>query len=446
MEMRQAAASLMTLGALLAGYATTALAQRAGPGGSTSVTIPASSVAKPGDAGLRSHTNVRILSFPGEFNGVPQAAGPPFPGYFYEDPASIACIYDLVTPVGGCNANVVTQNPSGGARAIAVVDSYDDPNAFTDLQSFSAQFGVKAITPSSFIVVYAPPGSTTGPIPGSCTGTASQPPVDPTGGWEVEESLDIEWAHSMAPGATLYLVEAQSDYNQDLYCAETIASQLVAKAGGGEVSNSWGTGEYSAEAADDIFFKARGVVYFASAGDSPGPIYPSVSPNVVSVGGTSLTTNPYWGNFELENTWQDGGGGPSVYEPRPGYQDGIRYIVGSQRGTPDVAADANPNSGVWVLDNFPIPDFGGETYCGVAPCWLIVGGTSLSSPMWAGIVNAAGRFSGSSREELTRLYQDRNAEFNDITYGTCGPYVGYLAFPGWDFCSGLGSPATYNGK
>jgi len=120
--------------------------------------------------------------------------------------------------------------------------------------------------------------------------------------------------------------------------------------------------------------------------------------------------------------------------------------VGSQRGTPDVAADANPNSGVWVLDNFPIPDFGGETYCGVAPCWLIVGGTSLSSPMWAGIVNAAGRFSGSSREELTRLYQDRNAEFNDITYGTCGPYVGYLAFPGWDFCSGLGSPATYNGK
>ncbi len=443
MKMRRSAASLVTIGTLLAGCATAALAQRPGPGGTTSVTIPASSVAKPADTGVLAHTNVRILTFPGEFNGEPQTAGPPYSGYFYEDPASLACIYNLVTPVGGCNENVVTQNPLGGSRAIAVVDAYDDPNAFTDLQSFSTQFGVAAINPHSFKVVYAPLGGNT---VGSCTGPASEPAVDPTGGWEVEESLDIEYSHSMAPWAKLYLVEAQSESYADLMCAETVASKLVAREGGGEVSNSWGGGEWSGETAYDPVFTTRGVVYFASAGDSPGPIYPSVSPNVVSVGGTTLTTNPYVGNFELENTWQDAGGGPSAYESRPAFQDGIQNIVGSQRATPDVAAVANPNTGVWVLDNFVIPDFNNETYCDATPCWLIVGGTSVSSPIWAGIVNAAGRFSKSSDEELTRLYRARSEDFNDISYGTCGPYIGSFAVPGWDFCSGLGSPDTYRGK
>jgi kumamolisin len=439
---RHSTASLLTIATLVVGCATTALAQHLSPGG-TSVTIPVSSVAKPGDAGVRTHTNVRFLVVPGQSNAEPQAAGPPYPGFFYEDPASLACIYGFVKSEPGCNPNSVSLNPSGGSRAIAIVDAYDDPNAITDLQSFSTQFGVTPITSSSFRVVYAPLGGTT---PGSCTGSASEPPVDPTGGWEVEESLDIEYSHSMAPAATLYLVEAQSDSLLDLFCAETVASKLVAKAGGGEVSNSWGTGEFSGETAGDSTFTTRGVVYFASAGDSPGPIYPSVSPNVVSVGGTTLTANPYVGNFELENTWQDGGGGPSVYEPRPAYQNGIRNIVGSQRGTPDVAADANPNTGVWVLDNFPIPDAGGETYCDATPCWLIVGGTSVSSPLWAGIVNAAGSFSASSSDELTRLYADRGGDFTDISYGNCGPYIGYFAVPGWDFCSGIGSPDSYRGK
>ena len=443
MRMRRSAASLLAIGTLLGGCANAALAQRIEPGGHTSVTIPASSVARPGDAGVRAHTNIRLLSFPGEFSEAPQTAGPPYSGYFYEDPASLACIYNLVTPVGGCNENVVTQNPLGGSRAIAIVDAYDDPNAFTDLQSFSTQFGVAAINPHSFKVVYAPTGGAT---PGSCTGPATEPAVDPTGGWEIEESLDIEYSHSMAPWAKLYLVEAQSESYADLLCAETVASKLVAKEGGGEVSNSWGGGEFAAETTLDSVFTTRGVVYFASAGDSPGPIYPSVSPNVVSVGGTTLTTNPYTGSFELENTWQDGGGGSSAYESRPAYQDGIQSIVGSQRGSPDISAVANPNTGVWVLDNFLVPDLGNETGCDGTPCWYIVGGTSVASPVIAGIVNAAGSFAGSSSDELTRLYKDRSADFNDITYGNCGPYIGFFAAPGWDFCSGLGSPSTYKGK
>jgi kumamolisin len=430
MKMRNATASLPMIATLLAGCASTGLAQSASPGGSTSVTIPASSIANSLDAGVRAHTNIRILGSPGIFNGAPQTYGPPFSGYFYEDPASIACIYKLQRAVPGCNPNVASSNPTGGARAIAIVDAYDDPNASADLAAFSTQFGVS--TPS-FTVVYAPPGGTT---PGSCSGAATEPLVDPTGGWEVEESLDIEYAHAMAPEATLYLVEAQSNYNTDLLCAVTVASNLVHAAGGGEVSMSWGEGEFLGETTIDPVFTTRNVVYFASTGDSPGTSWPSVSPNIVAVGGTSLDTNPITGNFISETVWQDAGGGPSAYESRPTYQNGIHYIVGSQRGVPDVAADANPYTGVWVLDTLV---FGPGT-------WYIVGGTSVSSPTWAGIVNAAGSFSASTNVELTKLYRNRNQGFTDITLGSCGPYIGYFALFGWDFCTGLGSPESYKGK
>jgi len=415
-----------------------AMAQSSRSGGST-VIRPASSISKPLDAGTRAHTNVQFVVPQKDPQEQPQVSGPPYPGYFYEDPASIACIYKLVTPQPGCNPNVVTTNPSGGGRAIAIVDAYDDPSAVADEAAFSSQFGLAA---GNFQVVYAPFG---GLAPGSCTGTATQPPADPTGGWEIEESLDIEWAHSMAPNATVYLVEAQSNSFSDLFCAVTIAGNLVKAAGGGEASMSWGGGEFPGETAGDSVFTTHGVVYFASAGDSPGPIYPSTSPNVVSVGGTTLSTNSVTGSFINENVWQDAGGGPSAVEPRPPYQNSVRSIVGSQRGTPDIASDANPNTGVWVLDNFVVPDFG-STYCGFTPCWLIVGGTSVASPTWAGIVNAAGKFSHSSSAELSRLYGDDDGDFNGIVLGTCGPYLGYFASSDWNFCGGLGSPSSYKGK
>jgi hypothetical protein len=109
--------------------------------------------------------------------------------------------------------------------------------------------------------------------------------------------------------------------------------------------------------------------------------------------------------------------------------------------------DANPATGVWVLDDFVIPEFG-TTFCGAAglpptPCWLIVGGTSVSSPALAGIVNAAGNFAASSTSELTTLYGDGAGDFNNIKTGSCGPYMGYSASNSWTFCNGLGSPNGY---
>jgi subtilase family serine protease len=367
--------------------------------------------------------------------GTPDRNGPPFgPGLFYETPASIACIYGFQPPVAGCNPYTTEADPVGGGKAIAIVDAYDNPNALADFQVFNAQFGVTPVTPASFVVVYAPRGGAT---PGSCKNDAPPKPPPAAGtGWDIEASLDVQWAHAMAPLATLYLIEAQSNSFADLFCAVSFAGTLLStRYNGGEISMSWGGGEFPAETAADPVFTAPGVVYFASTGDAPGTQYPSVSPNVVAVGGTTLSRNPVTGNFIFENAWQDTGDGISRFESRPAYQSGIAALV-DKRGVPDVAADANPSTGVWVFNS---------SFVGI-PAWFVVGGTSVASPMWAGIANAAGSFSPSSAAELTKLYGDPPPDFNDITVGVCGPFGGYMAAAGWDLCTGLGGPNTYTGK
>jgi len=381
--------------------------------------IPMSNVESLADLGLKAHTNMRVFVPEGY---KPQAGAPPFAGYFYETPASAACLYGLVpTQSPDCNPNVVTDNPRGGGGAIAIVDAFDDPTAEADLEYFSAQFGLEK---PRFKVVYA---------------SGTQPPQDPTGGWELEESLDIEWAHAMAPHAKIYLVEAASNSFEDLLTAELVAGELVKKAGGGQVGNSWGGGEFPEEVLYDVFFTTPGVVYFAATGDGPGVIWPSTSPNVIAAGGTSISRNPFTGSFIAETAWDNTGGGVSEFETRPGYQDGIASIVGTARGVPDMSFDSNPNTGVWVYDGTPLEGFTG---------WWIVGGTSVATPSLAGIVNSAGKFRHSSYRELVTIYNhlgDGHA-FNDTTLGYCGPYAGYFSAEGWDPCTGVGSVNGKSGK
>jgi kumamolisin len=380
------------------------------------VTIPSSSTERNGDIGLRAHTNIKLFSPTG---GLPKvsaavASGPPFAGYLFETPASLACIYNLVHESAGCDPNKVTAVPTGGSTAVAIVDAYDDPGAAKDLAKFSKQFG---LPPATFQVVFA---------------TGTRPFNDP--GWEIEESLDVQWAHAMAPAAKLYLVEAASNSFYDLLTAETVAASIVANEGGGVVSNSWGGSEFADETGYDSFFSYPGVVYTASAGDGPGVLYPSASPNVVAVGGTTLSRSAT-GDYIFESAWNSTGGGLSQYESIPSYQKGVTKVVGSHRGVPDVSAEADPNSGIWVLDS----GNGG---------WYIVGGTSASSPIWAGIVSAAGNNSGSSEAELTTIYKSRSntQHFNDIKSGVCGPWNGNLTEPGYDLCTGVGSPVGYGAK
>ena len=144
----------------------------------------------------------------------------PGPSYFYETPASLGCVYRLTSVSSaqiGCNPTDATLlNPSGGAKAIAIVDAYDYPTALSDLQIFSAQFGLTAPTTANFQVVYA---------------TGTQPRAD--SGWGLEAALDIEWAHAMAPQSKIYLVEAASNSFADLLTAVSVASNLVTQAGGG---------------------------------------------------------------------------------------------------------------------------------------------------------------------------------------------------------------------
>jgi len=407
------------------------------------VVIPDSAIERAEDVGVRAQTPYRIfvpadrVQRGGEPNGlalpdVVAPAGPPFTGYAFETPASLACIYGLVTAVAGCNPNTFKTNPSGGSKAIGIVDAFDYPTAMTDLNKFSAQFGLPAVTSANFKVVFA--GGT-----GGCAG--SDPGNDP--GWEGEQALDIEMAHAMAPSAKIFLVEAASSLFSDLMVAEDCATKLVAAAGGGEISNSWGGSEYSTETSNDAHFVKAGIVYFASTGDSAGTQWPSVSTNVVAVGGTTLRRvngGTTFANFIAETAWEDGGGGLSTYEPRPSYQSVLP--AASHRLVPDVASNANPNTGVWVYDNNP------TNGC----CWYVYGGTSVSSPTWAGIVNRAGHFAASSSAELTTIYNTYNnatnypADYHDITAGFCSFYDGSGAGAKWDRCTGVGSPNGYVGK
>jgi kumamolisin len=206
------------------------------------VVIPQSSVPGPGDAGKRAHTNTRVFVPNGSTK--PQAAvarplvGPPVAGFFFETPASLACIYRLVPVTPGCDLNVVTTVSNRGSKVIAIVDAFDNPSALADLTLFSSQFGLPAPTAANLQVVYA---------------SGVQPANDT--GWALEEALDIEMAHAMAPNAKVILVEAASDSLADLIAAEDVASGLVAAAGGGEVSNSW-TGD---EFADQVALDSRGI-------------------------------------------------------------------------------------------------------------------------------------------------------------------------------------------
>ncbi|WP_051335543.1 S53 family peptidase [Methylocapsa acidiphila] len=381
-----------------------------------SIVIPNSSLVQADDKGLRMHTNVRFFVSSSAHAQSPAAYGPPYSGLNFETPASLACIYGLVTATAGCNPNTVSAVPNGGSRAIAIVDAYHYPNALSDLAYFSSRFGLPAPTAANFQVVFA---------------AGQQPAID--SGWELEMALDIEMAHATAPKAKIYLVEAASASLSDLLAAVDKAAQLVAAAGGGEVSMSWGGSEFNGQTAYDSHFSRSGVTFFASTGDSPGVQWPSSSANVVAVGGTSLSRQLGTMTFLHHASWADAGGGLSAYVARPAYQASVSGTVGSARGVPDIAAVADPSTGVWVYDS----GNGG---------WLVVGGTSVAAPLVAGIVNASGHFYASSALELQAIYQNsaaNAANFTAATTGYCGPQAAYTATTSWNLCLGVGSPKGF---
>ena len=146
---------------------------------------PPSSIERPEDVGVRMHTNYIIYAPGGQF--VPAAN----PGG--ETPASLGCVYGLVSnPLAGCPIATSTSLPTGGSGVIVIVDAYDYPSAAADLSTFSSEFGLPQ---ANFTVQY---------------GSGRKPSNGCNSGWQGEESLDIEWAHAMAPNAAIVLMEASS--------------------------------------------------------------------------------------------------------------------------------------------------------------------------------------------------------------------------------------------
>jgi subtilase family serine protease len=319
---------------------------------------------------------------------------------------------------------VAADNASGGSRAVGIVDAFHAPNVRIDLNAYSRQFGLPQTTAATFVIWYC------GATLASCN---QRTPPAYNADWEGEITLDVEMVHALAPHAKIILVEAKSNSNADLTVATQKAAQLVAASNGGQVSMSFGHTEFSGDfKGNNPLYTVNKVVFFASSGDDPSVSYPSAAPNVVSVGGTSVSRGKF-GNLIGESAWYDAGAGISIYQPRPSYQNGIASMVGTHRGTPDLAAMANPRTGAWVrLKNG----------------WYAFGGTSAASPLVAAIVNAAGHFKWTSLTELAYIYASRTTPgaYQDIVQGVCGPWTGYWSRAGWDHCTGNGAPRGLVGK
>lgn len=319
---------------------------------------------------------------------------------------------------------------NGAGQLIAIVDAYDDPRFVnssdpnfknSDLHKFDKQFGLP--DPPNFTKVAAD-GSNN--YPTTDPGDAQNPP----GGWETEEALDIEWAHAVAPAANIIVVEADSNSNEDLADAIDTARQFPAVS---VISMSFGGNPFN----QDYSVLAtpgghQGITFVASSGDDgiTGDA-PASAPTVVAVGGTNLTLNPD-NTWSGETGWSNSGGGIGIFAT-PDWQKA--YQGGGYRTTPDVAFVADPSTGVAVYDSF---NFGSNTP------WVVIGGTSVSAPCWAGLIaiadqgriqNGMGTLDGAS-ETLPILYALPASDFHDITSG----FNGASALPGYDLVTGRGSP------
>src|SRR6267378_5267172 len=328
-------------------------------------------------------TSTLILLSPGLI--IPQALASHVDGYAFPlnrvvSPASATVVgltpsqirhaygFDLLS----CSSS----NTCGSGQTVAIVDAFNDPNIQSDLNTFDSRFGLPTCTTSN----------------GCFTIAAPQGAPRTNRGWALEISLNVEWAHAIAPGANILLVEAVTNSFANLFSAVDYAS-----AHANQVSMSWGGSEFSSEASNDSHFQVSGVTFFASSGDGGhGLIYPSASPFVVSVGGTTLTLGS-GGNVVSETAWSGSGGGISAFENEPAYQ--TNYPIpntGGLRGNPDVSYDADPASGVAVFDS--LGDQGFKN-------WIQVGGTSAGSPQWAALnaIANAGRTSPLSSTTPTNV-------------------------------------------
>jgi hypothetical protein len=345
--------------------------------------------------------------------GVTAQAEPP--GY---GPSDLQSAYDLPSSAAGSGATV------------AIVDAGDNPTAEADLAVYRAQYGLPPCTTASGCFEKVNQEGQRGHYPPEICSPF-------TGGcWPIEESLDVDMVSAVCPNCHIILVEANSATIADLGAAEDEAVALGAR----YVSNSWGAAEDQAGSSElryDKYFDHPGTVITAAAGDDGyGVSYPSASQYVTSVGGTTLMRDSSVPRGWAESVWPGTGSGCSAYEPQPSWQAGITRGC-AKRATADVAADANPDTGVAMYDTLE----GG---------WLEVGGTSVATPVIASSYALAG-LPAAGTYPASYVYAHYSADpsaFNDITSGangTCTPSVLCTGGPGWNGPTGLGTPHGVTG-
>ena len=362
-------------------------------------------------------------------------------------PAQIRAGYQLPLVGKAVPTTPAARAALGAGQTIYLIDAYDNPNAFSDLNAYSKAFGLPLCTnvaiaataalplaPASttagctFSVVYA--GATTGRV-------ATAPAYNAT--WAAEIALDVQSAHAIAPLARIVLIEAPSASVSALGNAISVANNM----GPGVVSMSFVTAEGPWGASIDSLFMGKGMQYTAATGDLGAAVnWPAVSSRVLATGGTTLTLS---GATRSETAWNKGGGGTSAYVAVPAYQAALSPAV-SKRRVPDVAFDSDPYTGQYMAVTAP----------GKSVAYYSAGGTSIASPQWAGLlaVTAAQR----ALSGLPTLTSVHNAmylnllpsatayplAFFDVLTGANGTCLSCTALKGYDATTGLGTPnSTY---
>lgn len=300
----------------------------------------------------------------------------------------------------------------GTGQTIAIVDAYGSPTAQNDLNYFSRQFSLPATT----LQIAYPQGK----------------PRAADTGWALETSLDVQWAHAIAPKAKILLVVAKNASFDNLLAAVDYASAHAS-----QVSMSWGANDFSDELNWDYHFNKPGVSFTAASGDSgTGTIWPATSPYVISIGGTTLSLDAS-GKVLSETAWSGSGGGVSPYEPEPSYQ--LPWQNSGFRSNPDFSLNADPNTGFAVYDSTAFQRQKG---------WFVVGGTSAGAPQAAAMIALANQArSGSVVGSLQAFYSfagtpsSLSGNFRDVTSGCNSSNSSALtcAQAGYDDVTGFGS-------
>jgi subtilase family serine protease len=300
---------------------------------------------------------------------------------------------------------------AGSGQTVAIVDAYDDPKAESDLGVYRSQFGLPPCTTGCFRKV-------------DQNGGTNYP--RPNGGWAQEISLDLDMVSAICPNCHILLVEASSNSFANLAAAVDEAANLGAK----EISNSYGGSEYSGE--DESAYNHAGIAITVSSGDSGyGVEFPAASQYVTAVGGTTLTRSST-GSWS-ETVWSGAGSGCSAYIQKPTWQTDKGC---ANRTVADVAADADPNTGVSVYDSYSYQGLSG---------WLVFGGTSVAAPIIASVYALAANSSSTTYGSYP--YSNTSSLF-DVTSGSngnCGGSYLCTGVTGYDGPTGNGTPRGTGG-